>query len=173
MAELNVKIQDSTKTNDLLPKTKAENVFFDDNESLLDKFNNGRLMSTKYYSGVQAMSPIVKVLENTPDRYVIEIKDIEGVIITPNLRGGTESQTAGSFGVYQFIEENWHSQDDGTWLYRIKHSGYIPTGEVFEYDDTTKQYDRILAETKYDDVNTYIQTISKIINGYYLVARKN
>lgn len=89
-SEQNVRTQliDERTQKRLMPRSFANNIIFDDGESLQFKYDNGKLAGDgDILNGLRSVSPEIEVVENSDTSYVLKIESINGVIITPNLRG--------------------------------------------------------------------------------------
>lgn len=143
MANLDLKkvqiVDDGTQT-DLGPISLAESIYFNDGETLQFKFDNAKLFDDNILEGVQAVSPTVEVYENTKDTYILIIKDINGTIITPNLKG-----EKGEDGFDLIINVNTDTDDtytlditDATHTFETPNlKGFSPKVEVTEDTDDT------------------------------------
>lgn len=80
--------RDAATNTDLAPKSLASAIYFDDGETLQFKYDNGTLLENGILDSIQSVSPTVEVYENKPETtFKLKIKDINGIIITPNLIG--------------------------------------------------------------------------------------
>lgn len=85
---IKVTLVDDASDSGLAPKSYANSIYFTDGETLQFKYDNGTLLESGILGGIQAVSPTIEIYENEPEvSYKLKIKDINGVIITPNLIG--------------------------------------------------------------------------------------
>lgn len=108
----------------LAPQSLAAGIIFEDGETLQQKYNSGRLMSGVDLSGIQAVSPTVEISENDDNIYRLKIRDINGVIITPNLKGekGNDGKSVYDIAIesgFEGTEEEWLATLEGDSAYEI------------------------------------------------------
>ena len=89
--------------------TKASDVIFLDNIDLQTKYNNGQ-MGNSSTCGIVGISPNVKVIVNTDTEFRIQIKSIDGTIISPNLKGADADVITAE--IRQMLTELRSSVDD-------------------------------------------------------------
>ena len=71
-----VNLKDSNSNKTLYAKTMASCIYFNDGETLQQKFDNGLLSNPDAFNGLQAVSPTLEVAENSDDSFKLKIKDI-------------------------------------------------------------------------------------------------
>ena len=125
-----VQLKDAATQQDLAPKSLAETNYFRDGESLQFKYDNGKLSGGDIFQGLMAVSPTIEVVENDDAVYRLKITDINGSIITPNLKGpegeqGPVSDGEGNiiksikFYEQNFVEGDWSELSEKDYLLRI------------------------------------------------------
>lgn len=82
-----VQLKDAATDTELAPKSLADSIYFRDGETLQFKYDNGKLSGGDIFQGLTAVSPTIEVAENDDAVYRLKITDINGVIVTPNLKG--------------------------------------------------------------------------------------
>ena len=82
-----VQLKDAATDTELAPKSLADSIYFRDGETLQFKYDNGKLSGGDIFRGLTAVSPTIEVAENNDAVYRLKITDINGVIVTPNLKG--------------------------------------------------------------------------------------
>ena len=125
-----VQLKDAATQQDLAPKSLAETIYFRDGETLQFKYDNGKLSGGDIFQGLMAVSPTIEVVENDDAVYRLKITDINGSIITPNLKGpegeqGPVSDGEGNiiksikFYEQNFVEGDWSELSEKDYLLRI------------------------------------------------------
>ena len=144
-----VQLKDAATQQDLAPKSLAETIYFRDGETLQFKYDNGKLSGGDIFQGLMAVSPTVEVLENDDAVYRLKITDINGSIITPNLKGPEgergpvsdgEGNIISSINYYEqnFAAGDWSNIGEKDYLLRINRTqhelGFNPkVSEVMRY----------------------------------------
>jgi hypothetical protein len=155
LSDLNGKI--IVNNNSFYPKTKAENIQFDDNETLDLKLENNTLACFR-----KAIS--VDVIENTRTAYRLRIKTMDYEIITPNLLASDSSYRM----IYtkNFTEEDWKLQE-----YTGNYQLYIGYQEHHLLNPYVFKVYKLINQEQYDMNN--ITVINK--NGFtelYLISEE-
>lgn len=144
-----VNLKDSNSDTTLYAKTMASCVYFNDGETLQQKFDNGLLSNPDAFNGIQAVSPTLEVAENSEESFKLKIKDINGYIITPNLigpkgpKGDTPEPVLLQTYEYSFMSNDMEKITDDIYFLRVNKTQHklgfgAKVIEVFRYLSDTE-----------------------------------
>lgn len=120
----------------ILPETSASGVFFEDGESLQQKFNNDALIAGGLESlleNIQCVSPTVTV-ESKDDVIRLAITDINGVSFTPNLKGRDGKS------IYDIAVETGFRGTKEEWINSIRNSSAYELAVEQGYKGTVEEW---------------------------------
>ena len=146
----------------LSPQTKASDILFADGIDLQTKYVNGTLVDKDALTWVHAVSPTVTVVKNTSTEFRLQIKAINSVITTPNLKGATAEELAAQIqdSVAQ-LETRIANLVDRSELNAVQTSINTVANNVTSLRNTINSYDSQITTIR-NKVNTNTNKITEI-----------
>lgn len=145
----------------ILPETSASSVFFEDGESLQQKFNNDDLIKEGVLgllNSIQCVSPTITVDEKE-DQVRLVITNVNGTTFTPNLKGSDGKS------VYDIAVETGFQGTKKEWIESIRNSSAYDLAVQHGYEGTEKEWLESLVGEKGEDgvngQNAYELAVSK------------